>query len=92
MKPQIIYSRYEYALGDKTSEEVFAECDRIFTKEFDNRGVQVGGVSAAINCTAKTVILLTYDTESTAFLHLKFYGRKDVQVNSYYNPKKVENE
>lgn len=91
MKPQIIWGRFEYPLGDQTSDEVFEECSRIFTKEFDDRNVQVGGVCAAINCTKNTVILLSYDPEATAFLRLKFYGRKDVHVSNY-KPTKVENE
>ena len=89
MKPQVIYSRYEYKLGNQTTDEVFEECNRMFAKELDDRGVQVGGVSAAINQTNRTIILLSYDLEADTFLRLKFYGRKDVQINQYV---KVENE
>lgn len=91
MKPQIIYSRYEYYIGDTPHDEVFKEYMGMFNNEFD-RQVQVSGVSAAINCDQKTAILLVYDEESDDFLRLKFYGRKDVQFRNCRSKVKVENE
>jgi hypothetical protein len=90
VRPQVIYSRYEFPLGDKTTDEVFEEYRKMFDVEYNERGLRVGGVSAAINVSHSTVILLTYSEEADDFLRLKFYGKKDVQFNSY--KPKVENE
>ena len=92
MKPQILYSRYEYDKGNRSAQEVFAEYSRIFNSELDERGVQVGGVSVAIDMTRQTVILISYDEEADAFLRLKFYGRKDVKFHNCRLKVKVENE
>jgi hypothetical protein len=55
----------------------------MFKPQYDERGVQVGGVSAAISVTARRVILLVYSQEADAFLQLKFCNREDVQINRY---------
>lgn len=80
---QVIYSRYEYPMGDKSTQEVFTEYNEMFMNTVNERGITVGGVTSAINIDAKTVILLVYSKDADAFLRLKFCGRKDVKFSSY---------
>lgn len=81
---QTIVSRYEFDLGDRTSSQVFNEIDELFEAWYDNRGVQVHGVSAAIAVAEKRVILLCYDMESEVFLKLKYCHDNSVKINRYY--------
>ena len=83
---QVIYSRFEYFIGDTPSHDIFKEYDKIFDNVFEN-GVQVSGAQAAINMSSKTAIVLTYSEEADNFLRLKFYGRKDVKFHDC-RPKK----
>jgi hypothetical protein len=86
---QIIYSRYEYSMGNKTPHEIFGEYRDIFESIYNERGVQISGVSAAIRTGDKVVILLTYSDDVDIFLRLKFYGKKDVRYINYRNNIKV---
>lgn len=96
MIKQVIYSRYEYTEYN-TNAGVFKNVRESFKNEYNENGIQVNGVSAAIKGgpdsaedrpSNKTVILLVYDLESETFLKLRFAGRKDVLINRY----KVTNE
>ena len=89
---QNIFSRYEYE-ETATVRDIFSNTKLCFKNEYDERNVQVRGVSAAIanlgdtdhdTVCKKTVILLVYDLESENFLKLKFAGRTDVKINRYY--------
>lgn len=81
MAKQTIYGRFEYPLENTTTEELFAKYHS--TKIMDERGVQVGGISATRNITANTAILMTYDEESEMFLTLALSGLPNVSHNSY---------
>ena len=90
---QIIFARYEYSEINSVN-NIFSNIKTCFDNKYDERNVQVHGVSAAISnlgdgashdsISEKKVILLVYDLESENFLKLKFTGRSDVQVNRYY--------
>jgi len=83
---QIIYSRFEYFIGDTPSHEIFNEYDNMFNNILEN-GVQVSGAQAAINMDLRTAIVLTYSEEADNFLRLKFCNRKDVKFHDC-RPKK----
>jgi len=81
---QVIYSRYEYSIGDTPSTDVFREYREAFHNTYDERGVQIGGVGVAVATSKQTAILLVYSKEADTFLRLKFFNRKDVKYNKYY--------
>jgi len=81
MTKQTIYGRFEYPLGNTTSEELFEKYRS--TKVLDERGIQVGGISSARNVSANTAILMTYDEESEVFLTLALSGLPNVKHNSF---------
>jgi len=81
MTKQTIYGRFEYPLGNTTSEELFAKYHD--TKIMDERGIQVGGIGSARNVSANTAILMTYDEESEVFLTLALSGLPNVKHNSF---------
>jgi len=81
MTKQTIYGRFEYPLGNTTSEELFAKYRD--TKIVDERGIQVGGIGSARNVSANTAILMTYDEESEVFLTLALSGLPNVKHNSF---------
>lgn len=80
---QTIVARYEYPMNRYSLLEVVEEYDSIFKPLYDERGVKVGGVSAAHALDTNTIILLVYSSEVDSFLQLKFSGRKNVKVNRY---------
>lgn len=86
---QVIYSRFEYYVGDTPSHEIFDEYNAMFNNTLEN-GVQVSGAQAAINLDLKTAIVLTYSEEADNFLRLKFAGRKDVKFLDCRLKKKEE--
>jgi len=90
MHNQVIYSRFEYYVGDVPASQIFQEYNRMFDNIYEN-GVQVGGAQAAINLDLKTAIVLTYSEEADNFLRLKFANRKDVKFHNC-RPKKKEEE
>lgn len=73
---QVIYSRYEYPIGELTStHEIFTELRNMYPAEFNENNVQVGGIGYAIRTIGpRSVILLTYDEESDLFLRLKHFS------------------
>ena len=90
---QTIFARYEYFETNSVN-NIFSDIKVCFENRYDERNVQVNGVSAAIcnlgdgashdSISEKKIILLVYDLESENFLKLKFAGRSDVQINRYY--------
>jgi hypothetical protein len=82
VKQQQIYSRWEYFLGDKTSDELFSHYKQ-FEKVFREDGVQVGGISVAMNVLMNTAIILSYDEESEVLLTLKLAGTNILQHHRY---------
>ena len=68
MKQQQIYGRWEYCLGDLTSDELFSHYGQ-FEKYFREDGVQVGGLSVAVNVLMNTANILSYDAGSEILLH-----------------------
>lgn len=78
---QKIYGRWEYPLGETTTNKLFEFYHTNIV--FDKTGVQVGGISAARNVKYNTAILMTYDKESELMLTLKFACVKNVIHVSY---------
>lgn len=87
---QVIYSRFEYPIGDIPSHEIFKEYDIMFENILDESGIQISGAQAAICLSRKTAIVLTYSEEADHFLRLKFHGRKDVTFHDCRSKKKEE--
>ena len=81
---QVIYSQYRYPKGNATTEEIFKECRNMFDATYDERGVQISGVGAAIDVNANMVILLVYSMDAEVFLKLKFCNCSNVKIWRYY--------
>lgn len=86
---QVIYSRFEYPIGDIPSHKIFKEYDTMFENTLDENGIQISGAQAAVCVSRKTAIVLTYSEEADNFLRLKFYNRQDVTFHNC-RPKKEE--
>lgn len=80
---QVIYARYEYPMDKITYLEVVDEYNAMFEQVFDEKGVQVEGVTPALAIDTNRIILFVYTREVDAFLKLKFLNRKDVTVHRY---------
>lgn len=78
---QKIYGRFEFPLGNTTTQELFAKYRNHHI--FNEQGIQVGGISAARNVDQNTAILITYDEESEMLLILALTGTPELKHNSY---------
>ncbi len=81
MKEQIIYSRFEYPIGNIDSSMLFAEYANM--SGVNEEGVTVSGLNVTIRTEAgrdgpRAAIILTYDRESDTYMKLKLCNRKDV--------------
>jgi hypothetical protein len=85
---EVIYSRFEYYVGDVPAWQIFEEYNQMFDNIHED-GVQISGAQAAINLDTKTAIVLTYSKEADNFLRLKFNNRPDVKFHDC-RPKKKE--
>lgn len=82
MTEQVIYSRYEYPIGNIPSEIIFKEY-RGMSKE-DERGVTVAGLDVCIRSDyPRAAIVLTYDEISDTYMKLKLTGVKGLQSNHF---------
>ena len=84
MSIQKIYGQFEFPLGSTTSQELFQKYQE--NKVFNDRGIQVGGISAARNVSQNTAILITFDKESELMLILALTGLPNLRHSSYLSP------
>jgi len=81
MAQQVIYSRFEYPIGNKPASVIFAEYRGKAIR--DERGVSVAGydvvVSGEEGSATRTAIVLTYDIESDIWVRLMLASKPELK-------------
>ncbi len=56
------------------------------TNEYNEEKIIIKGLSVSVRTSGNpAAILITYDSETDLFMKLKFFGRKDVRIDTYAN-------
>lgn len=78
---QVIYSSYEYPIGNRSSASIFAEYKDL---SYEENSITVGGINVAIRAgTIREAVVLTYDKEADTFMRLKMCGIEDVVITRF---------